>query len=233
MESENQEEVMTGKIMENMVKLGHPGIPEKGTYRVSELPYCLRKAYFFRVKEVTQTINGLMFTGTLLHKAIPELMEGVVDAKNSKFEVKCVYSDNGIKIVGHADVITRNCVWEWKFTGNRAESMSGLPASYFSQANAYAVMSKKPKYRLVLVNRYDLKVDIIEGKTNDYSFDIMVERARNLHESIKKGIVPEGPEFGFECKKCIFRNICYEDGDIKKPIETEKIQKSEDAKSFM
>jgi len=173
-------------------------------YSISELIYCLAKAYHYRVLKEQPVINGKMLSGALFHQLLPQLLDDYKD--KLQFEVECSKDYNDYKIVGHADAVDEDTVYEFKYTA--AKLNNTLPFYYYMQANAYAVMLDKPYYKVVMVNSYSLDVVAIDGAQDKDAFSFIEKQAEDLHDAIKTRKVPKGPMYKWECSHCQFRNIC-------------------------
>jgi CRISPR/Cas system-associated exonuclease Cas4 (RecB family) len=179
--------------------------PKPNKYRVSELIYCLIKAYRSRTEGKTFDINGKMLSGSMLHEKFPKLLRGVTGSK-VKFEVECSKAYDGYEIIGHADAIDKERVYELKFSASKVTEQ--LPFYYYLQANAYATMNGLPEFSVIFINSYSLDVKILSEKQDTIAFEHIEKQAAYLHDCIQKKQVPKGPMFDWECKFCSMRLDC-------------------------
>lgn len=211
------------QISKNIKGLGQDREYTDGVYYVSELPFCLRKAYFYRKFKTRPEPNGKMVQGTIFHKALPELIKGVAGVRRPKFEMECGTVDGEIRIEGHCDIVVEGkAVWEFKFSGVRIDGPSSLPLYYKAQANMYAFLLNCPKYHIVIINRDSLEVVHFEFDTDEVAFKGMMDRAKTLHKCLHDDEFPDGPMEGWECKnrsgECMFVTVCKKEGEKKKEI---------------
>lgn len=205
---------MEKEIVENIKNIVRRVLYKPGEYHISELPFCIRRSYYFRKEKEEPELNGRMLAGILVHNLIPEVMMGIKGFRNAQFEVEKKLKYKGVIIVGHADILTDDCVYEVKFTGSKVESMSGLPLCYYSQANAYACMFNKEKYSLIIIDSYGpLNASIVSGNADKAAFKILLEKAVKLNDYIVDGQLPDidFPSYKFECSQCQFAERCKND----------------------
>lgn len=191
----------------------------QGEYHVTELCNCIRKAWFMRTRNEPSEKNVFMFNGLLLHNILPKICdelttnESIDNCVNDLggyciFEAKCKYEFDGIKIVGSADLITNDYVYEFKFASNStSDNINHFNLMYYNQVNAYCNMLKKGKYRIVYINNMDLSVSISEGETNKLSFEQLKDKAIELHKCITTNTIPE-QEGNIYCKYCKYKKEC-------------------------
>ena len=173
-------------------------------YSISELIYCLAKSYHYRVLKEQPIINGKMLSGTLFHTLIPDILSDYSDELD--YERECFKDYNDYKIIGHADAVDKDTVYEFKYTASKLNG--NLPFYYYMQANAYSVLLDRPYYQVILVNSYTLDVNIIKGKQDPDAFAFIEKQAEDLHNAIKEKKIPKGPMYKWECSYCQFKHIC-------------------------
>ena len=192
------------KLRNNIMQLSKEDRYKPNEYRVSELVYCPAKSFYYRKLNRKPLLNGRMLSGLMFHEKLPDIMKGLVE--DPEFEVECskVYRD--YRIVGHADVVNSNKVWEFKYSASKLNGK--LPLYYYLQANTYATLLDKQYYAVVFVNSYNLDVNIIEGKTDKKALKFLEDQAKYIHNSIKNNTVPKGPMYDWECKYCDLKDVC-------------------------
>lgn len=175
------------------------------SFRVSELVLSPCRAYYHRKLGKRTTLNGRMFSGSMLHSFLPELVKGVI--KNSEFEVECQWKCKQFSISGHCDVLTSDRAYEFKYSASKIKEF-GFPMHWNLQANAYAVMLNRKYYSIVSVNSYTLDVTQLDQEASKAGFDVLISRAKEIQTALKKGKPPEGPLEKWECSYCSFRDEC-------------------------
>ena len=185
-----------------------------GIYNVSELIYCPRKAYLYRKYGVVPKANGKMLAGTLVHEKLPEILKNIKEFKGAKFEQEARVVLDDITIVGHADIVTKDCVYEFKFSAAKL-TKDEYPIHFVMQANAYAAMFNKPKWAVIVTNSYSLKTTIMRGKKDPIAFDMIKETAQLIDHALKYNLKLDGPKYKWECRYCdVIKECREEDGHV-------------------
>ena len=179
---------------------------QKNVYRISELVYCPAKSYYYRVLGRRPRLNGKMLSGTLFHEKLPEIMGKIIDSSHLAFEVECRKDYKDFSIMGHADVVNDDTVYEFKYSASRLTGK--LPLNYYLQANAYAHMLNKPNYAVVFVHSLSLDVNMLAGETDDEAFKIVEKQAEEIHNALKEKEAPSGPMYDWECRYCGLKDVC-------------------------
>jgi len=217
-------------IFDGIHNMGYKHEYGEGEYRVSELPYCMRKSLYRRKFGTKTELKGIMFQGTLFHEAVENIIKAGLAYKDGlskalpikipslEFEVSCSKPFKGednkfILIKGHADAISDDTVYEFKFTGSDPDKYGGdVPVAYAAQANLYAFILGKKFCSTVLVNRNNLKVWEFKLETDQVAAEYLCSKGIIIDRSLKSGNIPDGPEHSWECKgrwgKCDFYDIC-------------------------
>jgi hypothetical protein len=149
-----------------------------------------------------------MIAGTLFHYTLREILKGD-EFSNAVFEVECSYEIGSWRIKGRADVVTDDAIYEFKFTrGTKFNKASPL---YFAQVSAYCKMLEKDKGYLVLVDRDNFDVEVLEVTECDELWDIMLSDAQILIDHINNPRIPyyKSPCFDWECRNCVWNIVCY------------------------
>jgi len=95
-------------------------------YRISHIVQCPAKEYLYRKTGIRPKQNSAMFNGSLLHLQIPEIIKKIPDFEKAQYEVECIKDHNEFKLVGHADAVTEDTVYEFKYSGSNIERYGGL-----------------------------------------------------------------------------------------------------------
>lgn len=203
METQQQE-----RLLRNIFHLSDDsGRYKPDVFRVSELVYCPAKSYWYRKADRRPTLNGKMLSGSMFHEKIPNILAGIVD--NVKYEVPCQKDYTKYRICGHADAVSDDTVYEFKFSASNLKGQ--LPLNYYLQANAYATLLNKQHYSVILVHSFTLAVRELEGKTEPLAFAIIEQQAAEIYNALKTGIPPNGPFYTWECQYCDVRDLCKKD----------------------
>jgi len=194
---------------------------EPHVYYVHELPFCPRRAFFFRVFNARPIKHELMVLGSIFHASLPQIakeMEREGMLRSFEVEKPVEVFHNGITIRGHIDVFGtladgRKAVLEFKFTeGPDLSLRNELHAAYAIQANTYACMAGADVYYLVLVSRHSLDVEAHEFEPDEEAYKRVLQKAREIDKCVQDMKIPYGPEYEWECAskrfECQFCIIC-------------------------
>lgn len=196
------------KIKENMMKLSNEKdryLPD--VYRVSEMVYCPAKAYYFRVIGISPTLNGKMFSGLLYHDKIKQWIKGIKELEDGVMETECSLQEDDITIKGHTDILTKDTVYEFKYSGSNIEKY-GFPDHWIKQANAYACLNGVKQFVVVAVNSNTLEMNIYEGATDIDGFEEMLKDAKMIKKALETKEIPAGPKYKWECRFCDISQVC-------------------------
>ena len=204
---------MENKIRKNLLSLWGQREVKDGEYHVTELNRCLRKSYYERKDGLTSAPNGYMLNGTLLHKELPNLLNEIDKFKDAKYEVPVIDNTvNGLKIVGSADVLTADTVYDLKYSGSHFEK--SIPEHYVMQLNTYAGIMNIKRCGIIHINSTTLQVSVVEFDYDPRMYELAKNRAMILHYALKVGVSPPGPAFDWECKYrkvyCDYKDKCKE-----------------------
>jgi len=111
---------------------------------------------------------------------------------------------DGWVLRGRADAVTEDTVYEFKFSS----PFSQTKPLYFLQANVYSYILGKKQYFLVIIDKKNFEIDVTLGKTDEASFNSVIEKVRDVIECLNKGTPPPGPMFEWECKRCVYEIVC-------------------------
>lgn len=212
---------MKAEILRGLLKLGGDHTHHPGEYHVTSLLHCPLRTWYRRTLDIESVPNATMLSGTFMHELLPKIMRHVPGFPDkAKYEVGCRHRvSDDITIVGSADVLLDDTVYEYKFTGSRVDSKYGLPVSYYQQVNAYCVMLSKPKYKIVVIHRFademtEKSIGIVSGTRDDEAFKMLMDRAKTLDECVrtKRPPVDNVPLHSWECRnkfsRCQFYDVC-------------------------
>lgn len=171
---------------------------------VSDLVYCLKKAYYRRKGfEKIETRESLMTKsiGKGLHEFYELLKNYVKEAEVRKYDV-----------VGTIDMLGEYPV-ELKTSRKNIKDVSDIPENYIRQIAYYCILTNKKIGFLIHI--YIVKPSIKIFKL-DYSQVIekykkeFFERLEKLKKALEDDdpSILEGSNYSWECKECPFRSIC-------------------------
>jgi CRISPR-associated protein Cas4 len=198
-------------LEENLLKLDRHDEDryQQHKYHVSELVFCPRKSYLYRKLGLRPTNNGKMLSGTMLHSRLPDIVKGIKEFDGAEFEKEVEYNLGDISLIGHVDVLTSDCAYEFKYSGTNLKKFD-FPAHYMLQANAYSKMTGRTKWAVVVVNSLTLATNILRGSPDDKAFESITDAAKLIDKALKGEVKLEGPRFDWECKWCDTIKPCRE-----------------------
>jgi len=181
---------------------------------VTDLVYCLRKAYF-RLKDVKADIpdsKRLLFTAGRAHHEILEVL------KDKEVPVK-VYDIKGtIDMVKHREVCGAYVPIEIKTTRGKT-----IQPHWIIQLGFYCTMLNTYTGYLVVFYLINPRLEAYKCEFTDEELDnflnIMLKRKEILQKALEENKPPSKSYIGFEgeCRHCEFRKICKEvdkDGEV-------------------
>jgi len=175
---------------------------------VSELPFCHKKAFLLRRENIGTRLNGMMLSGTLFHEQLEKYLSGIEEFKDAIYEERCQENLDGLQIRGRADVLTDDCVYEFKYSAVKTD-LDNIPTNHMLQGNAYANMMDTKKYVIAVVNSFRLTPCFLEFKRDKKAYKLFCDDALKLNECINNNEFPEkGPSKKRECQYCPVRAEC-------------------------
>jgi len=171
---------------------------------VSEITYCLRKAYFLRRNPRPFSKEKIVVLG--LGTAVHFLVEKYLDYDGLLSEKSVAVNLGAFTLKGRADLIVDNHIVELK-TVNR---LPDRPLDHhLLQIQAYLFMFDREEGFLVYIEKRKGRISSFKiRRENKYWIEI-VNRARRLHEHLKMNKVPE-PEPSPLCRFCEYKGECGE-----------------------
>jgi CRISPR-associated protein Cas4 len=176
-------------------------IDREKTIHVSDLVYCLRKAYF-RLKGVTPTDDVAVeyqIIGKTLHKIIQDVFKYVeVEIENY-----------GIK--GTVDILEGNqkTPIEIKTTRKKIETTQDIPTVYLTQLAYYLTLLDTHVGYLVILNviNADLKIFTVEINLQETKKELLGKK-QLLEYALNQENYSILPKLEWMCKTCEFRSVC-------------------------
>ena len=176
---------------------------------VTDVVVCPRRAFFnLRFNANPMVSNPKAVAGKAMHMLIQQALKSRYP--NAIFEVSCQYPlDDGYVLLGRADMIDGDTVYEFKYTSmyNQAKEM------YFAQANCYACMLDCRKFKVVIIDRGKLDVLVLEGERSDNAFMSVVDQCNQIIKCLKAkdeelAELPSKSPWGWACDNCAYKLVC-------------------------
>jgi len=194
-----------------------PNLPK--VYHITEVCYCLRKAFF---KRLFPDKAWRHLCGNL--KSLFNIYRGRLfdDVWTRQFKVNqrtLLVRGKGVFIVGTLDFVWDGVLYDLKVPNSTFyKKRNGAGLGYRRQVQAYLAMAHSKGQLLdvhrccVMMYAEDMVFDWVEP--DDKILDWILERAQRLDEALEKSDVSglEGPEMGWECNPdyCPFVRECEE-----------------------
>jgi len=176
------------------------------TIFVTQVLQCLRRSYFEIKKgvDVKYKLSKPLLIGSAIHKYIEHLINkhknklglNIEAEKHIEFEYK------GWKVVGRADIVTEDEVWELKVTSKRYKVPSLI---HISQVNLYAYLLKKKVVRIIYFRNN--KIEEFVYQYNPRLIDMFMKRLDRLVTALETNTPPDREE-DFWCSTCPFKYQC-------------------------
>lgn len=180
------------------------------TFNVTELLYCLRKAYFHRLnpKPLALKAAWYIYRGELLDEVWTPLFR--------RYQVRCTYRCKSVPvaIVGKFDFLDENGVLTDLKTTKNLYYVDEPKPEHVKQVRFYAWCNAVPKAQLIYADFGDAKVFPVEvGDCSDL-LEELEGKALCMYLCLKKEKPPEafGPEW--LCRICEYRDDCKSDSKI-------------------
>ena len=179
-----------------------------GSLHVTELLYCLRKAYFRRKitdveKELTQ--RWYLYRGNVFDQLWTPLF--------NRNQVRVTYRvPGGPNIVGRIDFIWEEngepVIYELKTISNRYAIKDGPKEEHVKQVKFYAYCENIQVAKLIYVSFEGVKIFTIDCSNAEEVVNEIDERARRLYFFLKSERLPPKTDKKWECKFCEFSDYC-------------------------
>lgn len=180
------------------------------TLHVTELLYCLRKAYFRRTqldveKELAQ--SWYQYRGSVFD----QLWTGLFPRNQIRVTHRIPH---GPTIVGRIDFINQEgddlVLYELKTISNRYAIKDGPKGEHVMQAMFYAWCENISVAKLVYVSFEGVKIFTIDCSTEEpyQVVRALEERAKLLYDCLINERLPPRTEKEWECRYCEFKDVC-------------------------
>ena len=180
-----------------------------GELHVTELVYCLRKAYYRRMLEKSNEPapemdlqhRWYLYRGILFDEDWTGLFE--------RNQVRVTHRvRGGPTIAGRIDFIDGDTVWDLKTISNGYAVRDGPKPAHVKQVLFYSWVENMPNAGLIYLHLGGVKIFRLDTRYAEAVVEELEEKARVLYEALKKAEPPEPFNEPWECKYCEFRDIC-------------------------
>lgn len=175
-----------------------------GKYSVSECVGCHQKMYYKRTQYIPVPRTPPMALGNIFHKVVPYILKD----KSLKYEVRMSSNYGEFELIGTADAVDNENIYEFKFS--RLRSISNMA---ISQANMYCGLSSRKKGTVFMVHPVTLNVLDESFDFNDVDFQELLSKIENVHLYLSqypdvKPRFAHSPAYPQECERCVYSEIC-------------------------
>jgi len=176
---------------------------------VTDVVVCPRRAFFnIKFNANPMVVSARAITGKAIHMLLQQALKSRYP--NAVFEVSCQYPlENGYVLLGRADMIDGDTVYEFKYTSmyNQAKEM------YFAQANCYANMIDCNRFKVVIIDRNKLDVLVLEGERSEDAFMKIIDQCNQIIKALQAkdeelDRLPERSPWSWACDNCTYKLIC-------------------------
>jgi hypothetical protein len=179
-----------------------------GEYHPSSITGCPLGEFLDWMLEEEPDYNHYMFSGTAVHYYLQE--SGMLTNALNKVGFNPMYTayevlnkvdiGDGVKIIGKVDCLATcqdsTIAIDLKYSSLKPGYDSGRIMKYMSQVNTYANMFNCDYWCLLMIysKADDMTdaVDFIVGETDEENYELVKERARNIHEALDVAGYPSG-----------------------------------------
>ena len=185
-----------------------------GEYHPSTISGCPARAVLDRMVESDPVANSWLFQGTAVHEYLES--EGRIDSilENGGYEDSDVRKEvttafeitDDVTIVGTCDLLVEDgeetAIFDLKYSSLKPEYGHGRVMKYLSQANTYSYMFGADEYALIMIHSssQDLRdgVNVLAGQKSDENWEIVKEKAQQIHEALEMASQPAGNRWTHE-----------------------------------
>jgi len=182
---------------------------------VTEITYCLRKAYYARMSQSKPPIDKV--TILQLGRALHELIQKYVRNHEIHSELEVTYPFREITLHGTIDLLIDGTIIELKTVSKKPQN---IYPHHYAQVNAYYHMLRDAGYDVsepvyvVYINKRTGEVKIFSAIPAQNDFMVTLMRAYQLYNCLLQRRLP-APEPSHLCEYCEFRMECSLNGESK------------------
>ena len=179
---------------------------KENTIYVTQVLQCLRRSYYeirYGV-DLSYKLNKHILIGSAIHKYIEYLINKYKDRLDMYIEAeKHIEFEYGkYRVVGRADIVTDEEIWEIKAVSKTYKIPSLL---HITQANIYAYLLQKPRIRLIYIR--DNNIDEFVYNYAPRLTDMFFNRLNTLVIYLEHNNEPPREE-DFWCSTCPYKYQC-------------------------
>lgn len=179
------------------------------TYSITELLYCLRRAYFRRINpKPTQLKSAFnLYRGRIFDQLWSQLFR--------HNQVRCTYRCKNIPITisGKYDFLTNDNVLTDLKTIKTLYYITEPSPEYIIQVRFYAWLNSIEKAQIVYIDFGDCKVFPVEVGDCTQLLEEIESKATILYNALKNNMIPKEKGVEWQCANCDYKKEC--NGDIK------------------
>lgn len=175
---------------------------------VTELLYCLRKAYYRRMaeKEGEASPEKQLAQRWYLYRGI--IFDEAWTSLFVRNQVRVTHRvPNGPTIVGKIDFIENDTVWDLKTISNEYAIKEGPKPAHVKQVLFYAWVQNFSKAGLIYLHLGGVHLFELDTTPAEEVVRELEDKARKLYFALKSGDPPERVDT-WECRYCEFKTIC-------------------------
>lgn len=226
------ENMMRSRLIDNHKKLQSY---ERPYISVTELFYCIRKAYYNRLKYTTDLKNQFNFAYLDLINKVGETIHSYVQDIYNFTEVEKTIVSDKYKVKGRADAIYDTFLYEFKTLDEKKFNGIYIKEHYFQPIIYSYILNSEYNYNIKTITLVYFFRDNLKRKP--YSIDLPIDdkiavyfldQAVVLQNCITSKEIPEPLNSTSEqCKFCPYISFCKKDiSKMKKPFETSSTKKT-------
>ena len=187
--------------------------PTIGVYYPSLLPSCLLRQYWIYTEghAVSAEKSGVFKIGELFHGFLTDALKSsgaVLEGLEKPIVLAVKHGDSWIRLSGRVDALLN-------VNGERlileVKSISSLPGEplehHVMQVQPYLLALNVEKALIIYLEKHNLSWRIFQVGFDSKLMEILLERAKTLHESLSSRNPPK-PGHSWECKYCEFGGKC-------------------------
>lgn len=200
------EDALVETLVENNIRENRYGY-----YHPSAISGCPLKTHLDWMTDNSATLNSWLFQGSAVHYYLEKT--GLLRDALSKAGYHPVYTNfevsvtdevaPGIHITGRADAVTDDeeskTIFDVKYSSLSASYDHGRIYKYMAQVNTYAHLLGADRYALIMINSRSNElandIGVLEGELSEDNYQVVIEKAKSIHEALDEQGYPEGRRF--------------------------------------
>ena len=173
---------------------------------VTEILYCLRKAWFRRKMPKPIDLHSAwhLYRGIVFH----DIWEGLYDDEDKKIEIPIW--DTGAVLVAKYDFIEGDTIYDLKWVADAYEKFlaeRGASEAHKKQVQIYLYAKKMKKGALIYLMSKGIKIFEFELE-DDFDINEFLKRALILWDALRENNPPPKTPGEYECRYCEYKDEC-------------------------